>query len=296
MNHTFLRRARSEAGQQVVEFTGEGAYHGSTRPRPAAAPAEPDDAAIVAEMRPLSLAKYAGREGREIDTFTAVFPNRCEVVEALPAPSQAELAAEDVTLCWCPFADALREAGPITREVLAAMQRHINRRKRHIYVDSKIQFFHRGDVPVDSRHWHVDGSIAVRDARVARLGHALLHDMRARLEGPAEPPTYLSYQSSTHCATRFVTAPVTVVLPELIADFDELDRQVRAIDPPTAAQPAGAIVRFDGLSLHRAVAASESGWRLWIRCIETDREVALTSSIIDCYGKVYRLAGPPQSG
>ena len=58
--------------------------------------------------------------------------------------------------------------------------------------------------------------------------------------------------------------------------------------PACAPQPAGAIVRFDGLSLHRAVAASEAGWRLWIRCVETDRQVQLDADIIECYGTVFR--------
>ena len=53
--------------------------------------------------------------------------------------------------------------------------------------------------------------------------------------------------------------------------------------------PAAAIVRFDGLSLHRATEASEPGWRLWIRCVETDREVRLDRAIIECYGTVFRL-------
>lgn len=286
---TFLRRDPSAATQPVAPFTGEGAYHGSTRPRPAPTP-EPDDPAIVAEMRPRSLDKYDGREDTRIDTFTAVFPNRCETVATLPAPTQAAIVADGVTFCWCPIDDAIREAGPLTRSVLEAMRRHLTGRKQYVYIDSKIQHFEQNDVPVDSQHWHVDGSIAVRDARVQRLGHALLHDMRARLEGPAEGPQYLSYQSSIHCATRFVTAPVTLTLPELIPNFDDLDRQVRALDPPNAPQPPGAIVRFDGLSLHRAIAASDTGWRLWIRCVETDRRVELTSSIIDCYGKVYRPA------
>ena len=48
------------------------------------------------------------------------------------------------------------------------------------------------------------------------------------------------------------------------------------------------IVSFDGLSLHRAVVARDAGWRLWVRCIETDRQVQLTSSIIACYGTVFR--------
>jgi len=284
--NTLLRRTRTTAAQQVAPFTGEGAYHGSTKPRPApaAAPAEP----VVAEMQPLSLATYD--EPRAIASFTARFPNLHDTVAALPVPTQEAILADAVTFCWCPIDEALAEAGPLTRSVLEEMRRHLTGRKRYVYIDSKIQYFEPGDVPVDSQHWHVDGSIVARDERVRRLGHALLHDMRARLDGPAEPPTYLSYQSSEHCATLFVAAPVTLTMPELIADFDDLDRQVRALDPPIAAQPAAAIVRFDGLSLHRAVAAHAEGWRLWIRCAETDRRVEVTTNIIECYGTVYRLA------
>ncbi len=284
---THIRRAQTVAAQQVAPFTGEGAYHGSTRSRPAPALAAADSP--VAEMLPTSLDRYDSSDSAEIASFTARFLNRFERVAALPIPTQDEIVADAVTFCWCPIDEAVREAGPLTRSVLEQMQRHLTGRKRYVYIDSKIQHFRTGDVPVDSQHWHVDGSIVARDERVRRLGHTLLHDMRARLDGPAEPPTYLSYQSSEHCATRFVTAPVSLTMPELIANFDDLDRQVRALDPPSAAQPPAAIVRFDGLSLHRAVAAQDDGWRLWIRCVETDRRVELTSSIIDCYGKVYRL-------
>lgn len=284
---TTLKRARSIATQEVAPFTGEGAYHGSTRPRPSPAPAD-EAPALVDEVRPRSLDRYDGAEPRDIATFTAHFPNLHEPVAALPIPSQEAIVGDGVTFCWCPLDEALREAGPLTRSVLQAMQPHLGGRKRYIYIDSKIQHFEAGDVPVDSQHWHVDGSIVARDPRVRRLGHALLHDMRARLDGPAEPPLYLSYQSSEHCATRFLAAPLSLELPELIPDFVALDRQVRALDPPSVAQPAAAIVRFDGRSLHRAVAARGPGWRLWIRCVETDRRVELTTSIIECYGKVYR--------
>ncbi len=284
---TYLRQARSIAAQEVAQFTGEGAYHGSTRPRPAPV-AEAAPAPVVEEMQPRSLDRYSATERRGIDTFTARFPNRYEAVAALPVPTQEAVMADGVTFCWCPIDEAIREAGPLTRSVLEAMQRHVSGRKRYVYIDSKIQYFRPGDVPVDSQHWHVDGTIVARDPRVQRLGHALLHDMRARLEGPAEPPTYLSYQSSEHCATLFVTEPVSLTLPELIPNFDDLDRQVRALAPTSVSQPAAVIVRFDGGSLHRAVAASDAGWRLWVRCAETDRRVELSSSIIDCYGMVYR--------
>jgi hypothetical protein len=284
---TYLKQARSVAAQEVAPFTGEGAYHGSTRPRPAPV-REVEDPPEVAEMRPLSLDNYSATQRRDIDTFAACFPNRNETLAALPIPTQEAIMGDGVSFCWCPIDEAVREAGPLTRSVLEEMQRHVSGRKRYVYIDSKLQYFRPGDVPVDSQHWHVDGTIVARDARVRRLGHALLHDIRARLEGPAEPPTYLSYQSSEHCATLFVTAPVALTLPELIPNFDDLDRQVRALAPPCASQPAAAIVRFDGRSLHRAVAAREAGWRLWVRCAETDRRVELTSSIIDCYGMVYR--------
>ena len=293
--NTHLKQTRSVATQQVARFTGEGAYHGSTRPRPAPAPAAapaPEAAAPpdVDEMWPLALDKYDSREDRSIDTFAAYFPSRFETLATLPIPTQEAIVDDAVTLCWCPLGEALRAAGPVTRSVLEAMRSHLSGRKKYVYIDSKIQHFSPGDVPVDSQHWHVDGTIVVRDERARRLGHALLHDMKTRLEGPAAPPTYLSYQSSEHCATLFAAAPVSLTLPELIPNFDDLDRQVRALAVASSAQPAAAIVRFDGLSLHRAVAASGAGWRLWIRCVETDRRVELTSSIIDCYGMVYRPA------
>ncbi|MCY1059549.1 hypothetical protein [Nannocystis sp. SCPEA4] len=284
---TYLRQARTSAAQQVAPFTGEGAYHGSTRPRVEPlreAPAPP----LVDELRPRTLEQYAAEDRREIAEFEAVFPNHHAVVETLPIPTQEAIQSDGVSFCWCPIDDAVREAGPLTRSVLEAMRAHVGSGKRHVYIDSKIQYFAPGDVPVDSQHWHVDGSIVARDERARRLGHALLHDMKARLQAPALGPRYLAYQSSGHCATLFATAPVTLTLPELIPNFDELDRRVRALAPPAVAQPPGSIVRFDGLSLHRAVAATDAGWRLWVRCVETDRVVTPDASIIACYGKVYR--------
>jgi hypothetical protein len=288
MVSTYLRKARSIATQVVVPFTGEGAYHGSTKPRPRADPSRPAPA-VVEEMRASSI-DALGSDG-SIDEFDAVFPNLCETLTTLPAPSQAAIRDDAVSLCWCPLERAIREAGPVTKQVLVEMREHLDGNKRYVYIDSKIQYFERGDVPVDSQHWHVDGSITVRGRAAERLGHGVLHDMLARLRSPATSPKYLSYQSSHHCATSFVSEPVALRLPALIPNFDELDRMVRALDPACAPQPAAAIVRFDGLSLHRAVAASEAGWRLWIRCVGTDRQVLLDADIIECYGTVFRTSG-----
>jgi hypothetical protein len=176
----------------------------------------------------------------------------------------------------------------LTLRVVAAMKDLLVGDKRYAYVDSKIQYLEPGDVPVDSQHWHVDGSIVARGPEVEALGHSLLHDMKARLTSEAAPPRYLAYQSSVHCATLFVTTPVTLTLPELVPTFDGLDAAIRELSPSREAQPVSSIVRTDGLSLHRAQAASGSGWRLWIRCVETDRKVELNSSIIDCYATVFR--------
>ncbi|MCW5807102.1 MAG: hypothetical protein KIT31_32395 [Deltaproteobacteria bacterium] len=285
MNDAIVKRPRSIPDQKIAAFTGEGAYHGSTKPRPQAVRVAP--AVVVEEMRPTTLEAYAAAGVRSIADFEATFPNRYDVRAILPVPAQDEIMADGVTFCWCHIDEAIAEAGPLTRRVLEEMTKHLRRDKRFVYIDSKIQWFEQGDVPVDSRHWHLDGSIAVRDERVQALGHRLLHDMRARLDGAA-PPTYLAYQSSTHCATQFATAPVALRMPELIPNFDELDRQVRALDPPCEAQPASSIVGFDGLSLHRAVAARSAGWRLWIRCTETDHEIRLNPSIVACYGTVFR--------
>ncbi|MEL6182901.1 MAG: hypothetical protein AAFS10_28355, partial [Myxococcota bacterium] len=242
---------------------------------------------IVDEMRPTTLDGYASKPST-IATFEAVFPNAYHIRSVLPIPSQEEIRDDGVTFCWCPFDQALREAGPLTKRVLHAMEPHLEGHKRFIYIDTKIQYFRAGDVPVDSQHWHVDGSIVARGPQVQALGHNLLHDMKARLQRPSLSPKLLAYQSSRHCATRFVTVPVSLTMPELIPNFDGLDQAVRTLDPPCEAQPASSIVSFDGLSLHRATAAEDDGWRLWVRCIETDREVHLTRPIINCYGTVFR--------
>lgn len=290
MNDTIVKHARTIPDQKIALFTGEGAYHGSTKPRPQPTPLPPP--ALVDEMRPTTLDAYAAEGTRSIGEFNATFPNYFALKATLPVPTPDEIKNDRVTFCWCPIDEAIAEAGPLTRRVLQEMAKHLQRTKRFIYIDSKIQFFEPGDTPVDSQHWHVDGSIAVRDERVQALGHRLLHDMRARLAGTAAPPTYLAYQSSTHCATQFATAPVSLRMPDLIPNFDDLDRRVRVMDPPCESQPASSIVAFDGLTLHRAVAARSAGWRLWIRCGESDHEVRLNPAIVDCYGTVFRPARP----
>jgi hypothetical protein len=119
--------------------------------------------------------------------------------------------------------------------------------------------------------------------------------MKARLSSRVTPPRYLAYQSSNHCATFFLTRPVTLSLPELVPNFDSLDAAVRTLDPPAVEHPAGAIVLTDGRSLHRARPAVQAGWRLWIRCVETDREVQLETSIVECYNTVFRTRDPLRS-
>lgn len=290
MKLTHLQQEHAVASQQVAPFTGEGAYHGSTRKRSAPRPSS-SPPAVVEEMRPSTLDEYEAATPRPIADFEATFPNVYTVERLLPVPSQDEIQADGVTFCWCPLQEAIQEAGPLTRRVLEAMQELLVGDKRYVYVDSKIQYFEPGDVPVDSQHWHVDGSIVARGPVVEALGFNLLHDMKARLASGVTPPRYLAYQSSDHCATLFLTDPLTLTLPELIPNFDGLDAAVRALSPPCVAQPASSIVRTDGLSLHRARAATGAGWRLWVRCVETDREVVLDTAIIECYGTVFRPAG-----
>lgn len=288
MSFTHLRRAHSRATQKVAPFTGEGAYHGSTRRRAPAGPARPPQP-VVDEMAPSTLATYPPDGTRPIANFEATFPNLYVVERQLPVPTQDEVCSDGVVFCWCPLDEALALAGPLTRRVLEAMKSLVVGDKRFVYVDSKIQYFEPGDVPVDSQHWHVDGSIVARGPAVEALGHTLLHDMKARLTSARVPPRYLAYQSSDHCATLFATEPLTLSMPELVPDFNGLDAAICALAPPYASQPPATIVRTDGLSLHRAQAASAPGWRLWVRLVETDREVVLDASIIACYNTVFRL-------
>ena len=282
--NTSLKLTKSEETQKIAAFTGEGAYHGSTKGNDSVPPIVD----TVAEATPYTLQRYADKKIKEFGLFKAKFPNRYEVKSILPAPTQEEVKNDDVTFVWSPIEEAIREAGPLTKSVLLEMEKHLERKKKFVYIDSKIQYFEAGDLAVDSKLWHVDGTIAIRDQRARDLGYNILHDMKARMTGFADPPTYMAYQSSLHCATEFVVEPMEIYLPDCIPNFDLLDKTVTEAGPVVESQPQGSIVRFDGLSLHRAIPAIGNGWRLWVRCVETDREIKLNSSIINCYGTVFR--------
>ena len=105
------------------------------------------------------------------------------------------------------------------------------------------------------------------------------------------PPEMLSLSAPPYSQSS-PAPPLTLSLPEVIPNFDGLDAVVRAANPRVLAQPASSIVRFDGLSLHRAVRASAARWRLWVRCVETDRVAHLNPSMIGCYGTVFRPGQP----
>lgn len=282
---TWIDRERTIAGQHVEPFTGEGAYHGSTQRKPPG----PVEADVVDEKRPVTLERYLARRATAIESFDAVLPNRLRLVRQLRVPTQEQVRADRVTFCWCPFEEAVERAGSLTRQVLAGMRRGLVGDKRYVYVDSKIQYFEPGDLPVDSCLRHVDGSIAVRDERVLHFGPevSVLHDMRARIDH-GRPPRYLAYQSSGHCATGFLDRPLRLRMPELIPNFNGFDALVRAARPRETFHPAAAILGYDGLTVHWPTHALTGGWRLWIRCTETDVEIHPSESVIECYGTVFR--------
>ena len=96
---------RNAETQNVVPFTGEGAYHGSTKPRPASSAAAPVPPPLVDEMRPTTIDRYAAagapaltsappsealrgpaKQVLAIATFPATFPNRYEIVSRKTVP------------------------------------------------------------------------------------------------------------------------------------------------------------------------------------------------------------------
>jgi hypothetical protein len=273
-----LKTEHTQDSQKVGIFTGEGAYTGSTKPKDRIYPEVDLD-----ETRSTSLT-----EGDPFELFDAKFENYCQIKDILEVPSQQEIQEDGVTFLWALFEDAKKEAGPLTKKVLLAMEPFLEHKKRFIYIDSKIQYFKKGDVPVDNKLLHIDGSIAVRGKKAQDLGYPILHDMKARLQSKTLPPMYLAYQSSEHCATEFLTETLQVKLPTYIQSFDILNTLVLNKCPRYISQPAGSIISFNGLSLHRAVPATGDGWRLWIRCTETDREIHVDPAMASCYGSVFR--------
>lgn len=281
---TIIKEQYSEDNQRVADFHGEGAYHGATKPREVEIPEFEDE-----EYRPTTL--IGGK--KVFKEFSAYYPCTSYIVNQLKVPTQEEIKNDGVTFAWASLETALQEAGPLTKSILVKMEPHVERDKKFVYIDSKIQYLKKGDVPVDSKLWHVDGSIAVRDSRATKFGFPLLHDLKARQDCKALPPQYLAYQSSTHCATQFITNKVWISVPACVPDFEEfnrlVNREIEKIKYKTDfSQPAGSIVKFDGLSIHRAVPAIEDGWRLWIRCTETDREIHIPEHVANNYGVVYR--------
>lgn len=264
---TFIKAERTEEGQKTAIFTGEGAYHGSSNKEREITP-------VLADR--IDFASYKAR-----------FLNTSDVKKILPPPTQEEVKNDAVTFVWCPFEEAKKEAGPLTKKVLEEMEPLLKHNKKHIYVDSKLQYFHKGDLPVDSCLWHVDGTKVLRGEQAWSLGYTLLHNLRQK-QWDGVIDHYLAYQSSEHCATEWVKGMVMVVVPELIPSFDILDRLVKEEKFKTMAQPAGSIVAFTDNSLHRAVHATDDGWRLWIRVVETDKAVKLDQNIIECYNTVFR--------
>jgi len=264
---TFIKQDRTQNNQKTALFTGEGAYHGSSNKEP--------------EL-PITLA-----EPTVFPVYQAHFANICEIKKTLPIPTQEAIQADGVTFVWALFDDAKQVAGPLTKNVLLEMEPFLKKDKKFIYVDSKIQFFHKGDLPVDSKVWHIDGTFVIRGEEARNLGYTFLHDMTAKQKAGITNH-YLAYQSSTHCATEWIQNPLTISLPECIPTFDILDNLVKAANPAAFAQPAASILHFTDNSLHRAVPASGDGWRLWIRVLETDKEIRISENIVECYGTVFK--------
>lgn len=220
--------------------------------------------------------------------FDAHFTNNAKVQKNSYVPSQEEIKAEKVTFSWCPLDVALREASSVTKKIITEMIPLLVGNKKYTFVDSKIQYFEPTHSPIDSLHWHVDGSISVEDERTQKLGYILLHDMFARMVHK-DPPKFLAYQSSNHCATQYLTNPCTLSIPKCIPSFSILDDAVNTIDPTIMTQPAGSIVSFDGWAIHRAVPALDTGWRLWIRVKETDHFTEARHGSVELYSTTFRV-------
>lgn len=257
---------RTTSDQIRLPYTGEGAYQGSTKP-------------AISQTIPLAAPQV-------FDALPLHFPNRADIVASLPPPNQNDIQSDGATFVWAHWDTAIQQAGPLTRTVLDAMSPFLKHDKKYIYVDSKIQYFQLGDLPVDSDLWHIDGTFTLKGEAAAAKGYYLLHDLHAKNKLNIQD-NYLAYQSSQHCATEWLAQPLTLILPAFIPNFQTLDKAVQASQPQSFAQPAASIISCTDQSLHRAVPATAEGWRLWIRVLETDKEIVINPKIIACYNTVY---------
>ena len=94
-----VKRERTPDAQQVAAFTGEGAYHGSTKTLDAPVRPAPDGPELE-EVLPFTLNEYWRRKQRDFSLFEAKFSNHYEVGAQLAVPTQDEIHADAVTFCW----------------------------------------------------------------------------------------------------------------------------------------------------------------------------------------------------
>lgn len=180
-------------------------------------------------------------------------------------PSQ-DTIENTLNLRQCSIEDAMRYGGPITRAAIGAM--HLRGDKKHIVVDTKVNFLLPGFVPAIPG-WHTDG---VPRGESLNPGGSGPPNLQAQIEGRITAPRYHLLVTGTHSQTRFMNKPVNLTVEDGPNLYESMSRAVNKIIDPLAFfdAPPCQVVEWDWWNIHAAVPATGRGWRYLIRVTETD--------------------------
>jgi hypothetical protein len=135
---------------------------------------------------------------------------------------------------------------------------------RYSYLDSKVQFFRRGQYPMHDIEWHMDAPLLRAHLSLDGQGGLLLYDTATSLSNIRFISIIFGGCSRTELVLGRVRAPRMEQCR--IDQFDELiNVAVQKRMLRTASHPVGRFVLYDNAMIHRARAATNDGWRLWMR-------------------------------
>lgn len=161
--------------------------------------------------------------------------------------------------------------GTFLHKVCLELSKKVKLNTKYLVVDSKVQFFKKGHIPIDHDCWHLDGTIQI-NRKLSNLTFETA-DIGSRdiLE---KFPRFHSWISSNISSTEYMTKEFTVPVPRLLKNwrvFAEMLKSEHDISTDMYHKHSqGEIVSYDAFTLHRAVPAVEDGYRLWVRVAETN--------------------------
>lgn len=206
-----------------------------------------------------------------MEGFSTTAAGLPEMVEATPNLRQASLS------------NAVLFGGPLVRDLLEQVP--LGGKHSEVFVDTKVSMLMSGWYPAIPG-WHTDGVPRPngRPSLASQIGFS----------GGGVRNVYHSIIVGNPCLTEFQNTPdLTLDLTHgedegLYSEMDQyLSRDDNTLDTVTLSPLPGYWVTWDWWQIHRAVAATQRGWRLLIRVTESDLQGPRHTDFIRTQNQVY---------